>query len=308
MIFQRFGFRIIFEKRFYPIFCISVLGIAWYQIWTRNISQNQDLDSISVANMRNNLVEAIFGSRQSGLIVFIIGLSPFFLVLLRNWYFFAIGLISIAPNILVTVGGAELFGYQTHYHSIYLPILVGLSTVALLQVNKSKKYNRISISLTICLGIFSNLYYSNHVNQSLTLNTLVRSTSSNTLDAFGAGPKQLVRAREEMTKTLQEELASFLTDKKSSISAPESYMPILTQLGFRKVDYFPIGVGSSEYIVLPLMKDNLSEIDVLLYGHFTVEKNEILSRLIRRKLNSEYSKLHQIQGPYGTFELYSKKS
>ena len=306
IIFQRFGLKIIYEKSYYPILFFVFLGPLWYQIWTRNISQNQDFDGVSLANMRNNLTEALIGTRQSALIVFLIGLLPFFLILARNRLFIGIGLVSIAPNILVTVGGAEFFGYQTHYHSLYLPVLMGLSIVTLVQAGKMRKQNKTLIAVSICLGFFSNFYYSNYVNQDLTLNGLFQNVSASSLDAFGVAPKEIMEAREEATRSLEKVLLATLSEKKATISAPEGYMPILTQIGFRAIDYFPIGVGRNHYIVVPRLKSDPTSIDVLLSGHFTPEKSEILSGLISDVLNSKYKLIRNINGPYGTFDIYMK--
>ena len=211
IIFQRFGLKSLSEKNYYPILFFIFLGPLWYQIWTRNISQNQDFDSVSLANMRNNLTEALIGTRQSALIVFLVGLLPFFLILAQNRFFIGIGLVSIAPNILVTVGGAEFFGYQTHYHSLYLPVLMGLSIVSLVQAGKMRKQNKTLIAVSVSLGIFSNFYYSNYVNQQSTLNVLFQNVSTSSLDAFGVAPKEIMEAREEAARSLEKDLFTTLS-------------------------------------------------------------------------------------------------
>lgn len=56
------------------------------------------------------------------------------------------------PNLLITIGGAELNGWTTHYHAMYLPFLIFVASIGYLQL--IKRFNavilRAMFSLMVC--------------------------------------------------------------------------------------------------------------------------------------------------------------
>jgi hypothetical protein len=66
-----------------------------------------------------------------GTLTFIIFLSPFFLLLWRNWDLQALLFLSVVPNILSSIGGAEKVGWVTHYMANVTSICIGSALVCL---------------------------------------------------------------------------------------------------------------------------------------------------------------------------------
>ena len=48
---------------------------------------------------------------------------------LAGWRYLLLALGALLPNVLVTTGGAELNGWTTHYHAMYMPFLVFAASV-----------------------------------------------------------------------------------------------------------------------------------------------------------------------------------
>jgi len=62
---------------------------------------------------------------------------------------------SLIPNLLVNVGGAELTGYYTHYHAMYLPIIWALATVSLVKYSSKSKRTKFPRSALLAFVLIS---------------------------------------------------------------------------------------------------------------------------------------------------------
>ena len=61
---------------------------------------------------------------SSGLLTFVYTLIPMFLLNLFSRINFVLALIVALPNLIFNVGGAELTGFSTHYHSLYVGFMI----------------------------------------------------------------------------------------------------------------------------------------------------------------------------------------
>jgi hypothetical protein len=144
----------------------------------------------------------------------------------------------------VTIGGAEKTGFATHYHAGYIPFLVGFAAIGYATlVNKAraenlsgiswiKKYGKsLLISVAVILGALATSQFG-ELRQ-------VYGTIAHVNPAFEA----MVKKRNDFTAFFGSIPAG------ESVSSPEWTMPVLESLGITKVDYMPVGVGSSHYVI-----------------------------------------------------------
>jgi hypothetical protein len=56
--------------------------------------------------------------------------------LFAGWRYVLLLAGALVPNILISVGGAELVGWTTHYHSMYIPFLIFAASIGFLNLNR----------------------------------------------------------------------------------------------------------------------------------------------------------------------------
>lgn len=94
---------------------------------------------------------------QINSIYFLLNISPFLILSFFNKKFFFLTLLSITPNLVGNIGGAEKVNWLTHYHSYYIPFIFFSSVVGL---NKILKCNK---KLLIFIFVFLSLLFSNYL-------------------------------------------------------------------------------------------------------------------------------------------------
>ena len=85
-------------------------------------------------------------------------------------------------------------------------------------------------------------------------------------------------------------------------------MPALTSRGFGSINYFPIGVGSDELVVVPFIDDKFTNIDVSIYGLVPIESREKWSQIILGELTQSYRMVYQASGITGNIAIFQKTS
>ena len=161
--------------------------------------------------------------------------------------------VAIAPNLLIGVGGAELNGFSTHYHQVYLPVLLAVSTIGLVKISElSKKYATKSVSKLIeitfiSMFAFFTIEYNfntvpSHFNVS-TINDVQALWLPFTVD-YDSAASQII--------SNQRNISDFVAGiSEGLVSAPENMHSHLLLSGVDKVDYWPFGVGSARVVVAP---------------------------------------------------------
>lgn len=287
---------------------LATLGLIWFLIWTKYISDNPDMANLSIQNYWSNFQAAINGSRRASFVLFLINITPFIVLCLMRIALIPILIIGILPNIIVSIGGAELTGYSTHYHSIYLPIIFALAIFSVTSKNKidqSQSRNRVVFIAVVAFLV--SLTYS--VTGSFNLDNLSARTNQigkQAFESFGLIPKDVMQVR----SSSQSEFDKILTDLKlnhdSEISAPERFMPAILTNGLRKIEYFPVGVGASDLVVVPFTDSSFEVVEVSIYGLVPIESRPIFSQQIKEILAKSYVKVWQGSGNFGFIAIYEK--
>ena len=253
-------------------------------------------------------LSVFFGSKKTNFVVFILNILPLLSLTILRIRYFLIVLFAITPNLLVSIGGAELSGYSTHYHSIYLPILMCLGALSVTNENNSeflRKKQSIIITFALVFSVLGTYNNARNYND-LGIVSKLRVQAHDGMDALGL----ISTSKATQRITMKSELAGIfvgLSEKTGkSISAPESFMPILTSMGFGSIDYFPINLGSNDLLVVPYTDVEFTKIEVSFYGLLPIESREIWSQITLDKLNKSYKMLSKKSGGYGHIAIFEK--
>jgi hypothetical protein len=146
-------------------------------------------------------------------------------------------------------------------------------------------------------------------NGTLDLNNLNGQTKligKNASEAFGLIPRDVMKFRNSSLSEFNEILNDLNLKRDIKISAPEQFMPALVTNGLRKIDYFPVGVGEVQTIVVPFTDDGFDVVEVSIYGLVPVESRPIFSEEIKRILANSYVKVWQGSGNFGYLAIYER--
>lgn len=310
---QRFGFKKFFAKQNFNLLLLVFAALAWFIIWTKFISVNPDMDNLNFRYYWENLSSAIVGSRQSEFILFLLFTAPFIVLSSLRLTYLPLSLIVLMPNILVSIGGAELSGYSTHYHSIYLPVIIALSVLSATEPKNSRHEpqstaKQILIGLVGLVGIgLLCLYPQNRMS----LSNFVSNFQSNIklgAEALGVIPQEILRARSMYSEESLELFRKLSADREVRVSAPERFMPSLAASGFRLVDYFPVGVGVNEIIIVPFTDSTFRTVEISLYGLVPEANRNLWSDAILLEVQKRYVMKFKSGGYFGNYAIYEKKS
>jgi len=168
-----------------------------------------------------------------------------------RWRYFLLAFIMMLPNIIGNIGGAEKYGYLTHYHTLYFPFLVFASAmgyIKVIELTKSKKYYwfiLIFISILILLSSMSSPY-----GRNISLKNIIR---ENVLFKDFKYYPDIFQKNSALRKYLNNynKIPKIIPDG-SRISSGEMAQVILWK---DKINYFyPMGIDIADYAVLSVSK------------------------------------------------------
>jgi hypothetical protein len=206
----------------------------------------------------------------------------------------------LVPSILVDVGGAQLNGYLTHYHQLYIPILLSLATVGL--TNKQKNlgskfsFSRVFSKTIFLLSILATIvFWISNSTYSGSVNTFVGKIGQ----AYG-----LLPADREGMLYLDNQLSplatKFAEHEIRSISTLESLMPFVVDRTNYVVSYFPAGVGMADAVLANYDNGQLLPL-VYPYGEPSSGVTIPVSECVQAVLDQNYRRIMEIdRGSYKT--------
>jgi hypothetical protein len=169
------------------------------------------------------------------------------LVVAAGWRYLLLAVAAILPNLLISVGGAELSGWSTHYHTMYMPFVLFAATIG---------YDRLvgglrgrSVRFTIVLGVAAYAFafgatidpWSGRVADRL--GDPVRSGIAARVLAYSVSRSDPLAAEAEVAASLDR-----IVPRGVTVSTVEAAMPSLYR--HRSVSYFPIGLDDADYVVV----------------------------------------------------------
>lgn len=283
------NFRIYKDKKVFILFLFGLFCIFTYFFYTKNFQDNFYWGNTIPSQLFKNLVRILNTEdilfKQSVKLFFIV--LPLMLLSIKNKKLFLIALITLIPQFLVTVGGAEKYGLTTHYHAFYIPFLVAAATIGFCEYSRDgiryKKLTFFYLSLIIIYNSSYNLYniekpFSFRGNLDATRLTFYKSLIHlNYKESNEFWYKNRTLKNKEIKKHIEEN---------KSISAPEKFFPYLSTHN-HAVDIFPIGVGQKDYVLLVLpIKDDIYSMSIPTFKGPEV-KNQVAD-CIMQKLQNQY--------------------
>jgi hypothetical protein len=231
---------------------LAVVTLAWALVYVTFLTVNTDYGSFS-AQARHFVDNVIHDETfRRNVEKFLLANSPLLLLSLASGRrLAALAYLSIVPNLIGSIGGAEKTGWYTHYHSYYFPVIAGTAAVGLVRLYAAHPDARRRIALVVA-----------NVGLATATACLFASPSPSVLDfdvanlkahgvVFAAGA--YVEAGpgwdRRMVADAHKQLGDAVPDD-ARVTTVESAMPSLYRPS-RVLDYYPVGVDDADYAVLP---------------------------------------------------------
>ncbi len=284
---------------------VGLTGICWYFYWSSKISVSKYSGNTSSEVMKNNLIELLNGTRTIPFSLFLLGNAVLLILSSFNKKTIFLAFISMVPNVFVSVGGAELNGFLTHYHSIYLPILVACAAVGFSEMKiyqeKTKAFLPISsllISVAMCSQVIS-------VAPREGRTTVERVTYSlgKVVDSLGMPINDVTKSRQAVKENLLRLTSKVNID---GITTPPEIMPVLASLGFSNLNFFPIGVDQSKFVIASYLE---SKMDYPRDSTFGMVSDVLIAKWgpeLQRILSSDYRAIEEVSIGNRIYVLFEK--
>jgi hypothetical protein len=291
-----------FLKRTLPY---GFLAFCWYLIWTKFInkpfysSQSNIVDLFSPKNLLNSW-ERLSGYQLSIFLIFIGTILFLILISITNARSVPLLVLALLPSLIIDVGGAQLSGYITHYHQLYLPILLSLATIGFVKVLQNVKIslnfrnfltmNALGLSMILTIAFWiSNPSYGGSVT----------TFAGKITQAYGflSTDEEVMLSSESQLMPLNEMLSSHDI---LSISTLESLMPFIVETNSYTISYFPAGVGKADAVLLNY--DQGASLPIVYpYGEPTPGVTIPVSKCVQAALDQNYRNIGEIErGSYKT--------
>jgi hypothetical protein len=272
-----------------PIILIVILA-AYVFIYMRFVQHNSDYGSFSSGFY--TFVSAISSNTEAArpiykfLFINLIFLVPFGFFA-KRWGLIA--LCSMIPNVIGSIGGAEKLGWTTHYHSCYFPFLIMTLVMGSLSLLKTKSRVLIPIAITLAVTVTVLYAFMDPFTPSITINFSRNQFRENGIVKMiefttASGSAAPIINRAEYLKNV----AAFVPPR-SDVSTLEGFMPAMYDRGVKWIHYYPLGLGSSDYLIVPYtQKDNTRRWEgfVSYLGPDVVEQANLC---LQKRINEQYA-------------------
>jgi hypothetical protein len=247
------GRKVFTQRELRYVLIVGIASLVYIYIWSKVWQNSTQYNQISLFGWWHRLEIVFSGPNTSDTKLFFLVSASLLVLALFSGRGFALVALSIFPNLVMTVGGAELIGFLTHYHQVYLPVLVAASTIGI--TNLSKLIRRINnqqkskaaeslfivlfsvISFNFCFAQVAPNYGVSVLNDARSL--WLPFTTNHDVTA-------------NQIRSQQSEITNFTAQLKLlPVSAQESMYPPLLLSGVSLVEYWPFGVGSAQVVIAP---------------------------------------------------------
>ena len=231
----------------------TILSFAVYSMWVIRKSNHWYAQGTFMPSSIGELMDRFANPAfMDNLIVF--GIVSFLLLgvfTVTKWRYFLMAFVMMIPNIVGNIGGAEKYGYLTHYHTLYFPFLVFASTlgyIKLVDIIKQKKYYYVLNIAMVGLILLSSAY-SPYTRNISTKNMIKENAFLRDLDLY----PDIFNKKSFLRQYLDnyQKIADAIPDG-SIVTSGEMAQAILWK---NKVNYFyPMGIDIADYAVLFVTK------------------------------------------------------
>jgi hypothetical protein len=286
---------------------LSGLGSSiWFIIWIKYFQSYGAYGNISF----NGIVSrfgALFDSPLSGSVFVFFGTSIFWIILnLLSGRFSLISLFAMSPNLLISIGGAELTGFLTHYHQVYSAALVAGGVIGIahfdLRITKTKysvvKKNILSGCCIVFLIASAFVYKINSVEANS------GKVWASIQQIWLPNQSSVQESARNRANFLRETLLEIEKYKAVSISAPENFGPALRISGYKNYEYWPTAVGQSTIVIAPFDQDTPI---VFPFGDY-YGTGTTLAECVSNELKTSYTLFKVVKNDFlGEYRFYLKR-
>lgn len=233
----------------WPVFLVgascAVFSVVIIKLFINHPSYASFGTQFTIANIKNNWSIDIF--RENTWKFVLMNFICFLPILIFSRYsLIAFGLMLI--NLIINIGGAEKTGYATHYHANYYPILIFAISDGLIRAYQDWTPRKTASAMAVFAGFLLVIPYSSTAGAKF----------------FWDGTKlplytlyHRVFAKEDLKRKENFDLLLTQIPRGSYVSAPEPLMPTL--VFHSKLQYFPVGIASAQYVIIPTGSFDLTE-------------------------------------------------
>jgi len=275
-----FNWKQLSFKQDYKISLLPALALIYVFVYALAFQNSPYYSSINIDSIMTNLSNSFDFTNsygQKSLFMYLM-LAPFIILSMMNIKYFLMTLMSILPNLIITIGGAEKSGFTTHYHDMYLPFLLFSATIGILKISTFKnRTQKIVLGLLAASVFLLNFmkYDDNHIYidfKDLTPVNLYSQLLPRTL------PHDSLHANKDMYMTIVSSIPH-----NAKVSSLEWTMPALVQHGVSRIDYLPIGLNENDYLIVeyPGIDNDMSP-SIVSYLSDLNEQKKIASFLQKR--------------------------
>lgn len=269
---------------------VLIFGVAifcYLATWATRWQDYESYGQISITLMRSR-VSGLFSDPVLPMTkVFLLTSVGFFFLALFSGRAFVILLISMASNVLISVGGAELTGFRTHYHQTYLPVAIAAAAIGLFNLDKwFREIESYAPAKLLRLFIGPILIAAVCV-------TAVDQVYSGSTKLFFLETQDILITRKETYEDwvdkaqAYQEIGEYVKDlPKGTVSVPEGLTPAFFLAGIEDVEYWPMGVGKAEVLVVPSDGGGPNPYPLGFWGDI-----ETLRGCLRSELGTKYNQL-----------------
>ena len=284
---------------FYFLIYVKYIQISYYS----NAYTFADLFS-RIQWIFNNTIDM----RNLTIMFFLINFFFLFLSIF-NIKYFLIAFTSLLPNLFISIGGAEKTGLTTHYHSFYIPFLISGAVFGFIKLKEilAKKRFLIFISFFTIIFLLFNLHYDFSTRDKVfNFNKLGRINHSMYLKKiFPYLHIDYWRFHINNTKLVRKFLEKI--EPSARVSVHES-AHVHFAMKKNLIDYFPMGIGESDYLIVSKNNDKLD--DTIVFDSFLdQEQKKKIINCIKEGINQYYFILDKL--PFwhgGSVSIYKKKT
>jgi hypothetical protein len=252
------NFKILKNLKIFFIFMLGIILIFYYFLYSKFYQISYYESSVSLTTMVHNFYRLFFDDEYLSQTIKLLLVSlPFFILSIPNLRLFIISLMSIIPNILITIGGAEKIGFSTHYHSFYVPFLVASSAIGILEFcsssnNKLRVNKNFIIYTTSALLLIFTLFYDFSKNKIISYSKSSYGKNLFIRNFFYVFNQNSYNFYYNNIYLKNSSLRNNIPDK-TTISLDEYIMPFFSTSNIM-FNVFPLGVGKVDYVIAPYSK------------------------------------------------------
>lgn len=187
---------------------------------------------------------------------------PYLILAAFEWRLALLAFGTMLPNIFGSIGGAEKMGWSTHYHSMYFPFLLAAASLGFLNICRLIEHGWQRRTVFTVMGLVA-VYMAMISPFTLTpVWEFKRENIKNNamLKVFGVLTNSGVGASIRMFADFNKAVAAAIPDG-ATVSAGEGMMPALSGKD-RILHYYPLGIGSVDYVVLSFTRDDKGELSL----------------------------------------------